>query len=247
MANISSAFGTVTITADSKETLTNLIYLHNQYEQNVYYTTTFSDIKSTDYQQIKNYVDQNTSDTAITLDFEGQGRWSFSTNLLWFFNCLDIRDWSDGQLNNSEYSADAQEMAKTLATKTIRLDWDVTDSESGCSFITKYQQSFEWNPNQQKPIELLFVTEHDDSYNATDLIAFDIYDKGDVWDVPYVLNNYDYFLNEIHYWLNTEFTTKLLENPLKFKQFLQTIDDTTVYYDLDDFLTCIADEYDLPF
>lgn len=132
---MSDAFGNITIYAASVDELVDLIQCHLKYEEGAYYSTSldlFEDVSPEDNSAIRKLVEENykldfnTHDAVLISDFTATGRWSFKSNIGWFFNCL-TEDYS--KYPNIE---EAQSRAKAT---DITVVFDFTDGESGSDFI----------------------------------------------------------------------------------------------------------------
>ena len=97
MANMSDAFGEITIYAASVDVLIDLIQCHLKYEEGAYYSTSldlFEDVSPENRTEIIKIVEENyeldatTHDAMLVSDFTATGRWSFQSNIGWFFGCL---------------------------------------------------------------------------------------------------------------------------------------------------------------
>ena len=81
MANISSAFGQISIKAKSLEAIKNLIVLQEEFELNAHYETNLNSFDLNEYQLEKD-INENaikTSDGYFIYEdnFNASGRWSF--------------------------------------------------------------------------------------------------------------------------------------------------------------------------
>ena len=86
MANISSAFGSVMIQAQTPELIKKLLQLHEASERTAYYDTTIDfDEKEFD---TKIYKVPNEDKYAYESYFSANGRWTFESNVNWFFSPL---------------------------------------------------------------------------------------------------------------------------------------------------------------
>ena len=169
MANISSAFGTVMIQAQTPELIKKLLLLHEASEKKAYYDTTIDfDEKEFD---TKIYKVPNEDQYVYESYFSASGRWTFESNLNWFFSPLK------GNYDD-EFKQDDEKLFK------------FTDSESGCDFIHKGIATLEWIASEQTDSVQYDIIE---SYNYTveALLDCEIYDEGDILSVQYILDNYD--------------------------------------------------------
>lgn len=184
MANISSAFGTVLIQAQTPELIKKLLLLHEASEKKAYYDTTIDfDEKEFD---TKIYKVPNEDKYAYESYFSASGRWTFESNLNWFFSPLK------GNYDD-EFKQDDEKLIQ-LKNEIKEHDFEVifkfTDSESGCDFIHKGEAILDWIADKQEDDVQYDIIE---SYNYTveALLDCEIYDEGDVLSVQYILDNYD--------------------------------------------------------
>lgn len=91
MANMSDAFGEITIYAASVDVLIDLIQCHLKYEEGAYYSTSldlFEDVSPENRTEIIKIVEENyeldstTHDAMLVSDFTATGRWSFQSNIV---------------------------------------------------------------------------------------------------------------------------------------------------------------------
>lgn len=196
MANMSDAFGNITIYAASVDELVDLIQCHLKYEEGAYYSTSldlFEDVSPEDNSAIRKLVEENykldfnTHDAVLISDFTATGRWSFKPNIGWFFNCL-TEDYS--KYPNIE---EAQSRAKAT---DITVVFDFTDGESGSDFIQYGEVSINWDAKNQKQVENSDTTETV-SYTVQNLLDHNFYDFGEVVSSKWLLTHFDEYVNEV--------------------------------------------------
>jgi hypothetical protein len=250
MANLSTAFGTVTITAKDPNTLAQFLSLHLKSEERAYYDTTLN-INGLDIKEVQQYVNENSYSSkpepnyySIDLTFSGTGRWSFISNINWFFSCLKNLDKHDHPLKRNDIDTFYLEIAQSLSKERLTANWHVTDSESGFDFILVYDIEITWNPEKQEQVILSETDEISTDYTAENLIEYDFYDQGEVWDIQYIRDNYDYFIECLKQ-ENTNFSIdykiiveNILAQPDKFKEFINKPDYnvSAVWYDISEIL-----------
>ena len=107
MANLSTAFGTVTITAKDPNILAQFLSLHLKSEERADYDTTLN-VNGLDIKEVQQYVKTNSYPSkpepnyySIDLTFSGTGRWSFISNINCFFSCLKNLDKHDHPLKHT--------------------------------------------------------------------------------------------------------------------------------------------------
>lgn len=251
MANLSTAFGTVTITAKNPNILAQFLSLHLKSEEHAYYDTTLTEIKKLDIKEIQQYVKKNSYSSepdpnyySIKLNFSGTGRWSFVSNINWFFSYLKDFNKHDHPLKRDNVDPLYLEMAQSLSKERLTANWHVTDSESGCDFISVYDMEITWNPEKQEQVTLSETDEISTDYTAENLIKYEFYDQGEIWDIQYIRDNYDYFIECLKQ-ENTDFSNdyktiveNILAQPDKFKEFINKPDynASAVWYDISEIL-----------
>lgn len=251
MANLSTAFGTVTITAKDPNILAQFLSLHLKSEEFVSYRTTLTDINKLNIKEVQQYVKKNSYPSkpdpnyySIDLTFSGTGCWSFVSNINWFFSCLKNFDKHDYLLKRNDVEPIYLETAQSLSKERLTANWHVTDSESGCDFISVYDMEITWNPEKQEQVILSKTEEISTDYTAENLIEYDFCNQGEVWDIQYVRDNYDYFIECLKQ-ENTDFSNdyktiveSILAQPDKFKEFINKPDYnvSAVWYDISEIL-----------
>ena len=179
MANMSEAFGNITIFCASFDALVDLIQCHLKYEEDAYYSTSlelFENISPENKTEIikiveNNYeLDSTTHDAVLVSDFTATGRWSFKSNIEWFFGCL-TEDYS-------KYPNIDEAQSRAKATD-ITVEFDFTDGESGSDFIQDGETSINWDAKKQKQVENSDTTETV-SYTVQNLLDYNFYDFGEV-------------------------------------------------------------------
>ena len=251
MANLSTAFGTVTITAKNPNILAQFLSLHLKSEERACYNTTLTEIKKLDIKEIQQYVKKNSYSSepdpnyySIKLNFSGTGRWSFDSNINWFFSYLKDLNKHDHPLKRDNVDPLYLEMAQSLSKERLTANWHVTDSESGFDFISIYDMEITWNPDKQEQVLLSETEESSTNYTAENLIENEFYDQGEVWDIQYIRDNYDYFLEclkQENTYVDDDHKTiveNILAQPDKFKEFINKPDHdvSAIWYDISEIL-----------
>ena len=117
MANLSSAFGQITIKAKSIEAIKNLIILQKEFEKTSCYETNLNSFYLNENElnkQIKEHSIQTGDDYFIYKDdFTAIGRWSFESNVSGFLDSLEY------SYTDSEQIKQLKKNAKTNFTKFI--------------------------------------------------------------------------------------------------------------------------------
>ena len=250
MANLSTAFGTVTITAKDPNTLAQFLSLHLKSEEHAYYGTTLN-INGLNIKEVQQYVKTNSYPSkpepnyySIDLTFSGTGRWSFISNINWFFSYLKDLNKHDHPLKRNNVDPLYLEMAQSLSKERLTANWHVTDSESGFDFISIYDMEITWNPDKQEQVLLSETEESSTNYTAENLIEYEFYDQGEIWDIQYIRDNYDYFLEclkQENAYVDDDHKTiveNILAQPDNFKEFINNPehDESAIWYDISEIL-----------
>lgn len=196
MANMSDAFGEITIYAASVDVLIDLIQCHLKYEEGAYYSTSldlFEDVSPENRTEIIKIVEENyeldstTHDAMLVSDFTATGRWSFQSNIGWFFCCL-TEDYS-------KYPNIDESQSRAKATD-ITVEFDFTDGESGSDFIQYGEVSINWDAKNQKQEENSDTTETV-SYTVQNLLDYNFYDFGEVVSSKWLLTHFDEYVDRM--------------------------------------------------
>ena len=126
MANISSAFGTVTLTAPNKELLIRALEANKRANKDAYY-----DIDIPLYEGYENHIGETDGKSSITMDFTGAGRWCITTNFGWFWSEIVKED-------------------KALREYLLSAHFEYKDEESGAGFIDTGSYETIWNQTYKK-------------------------------------------------------------------------------------------------
>ena len=135
-------------------------------------------------------------------------------------------------------------MAQSLSKERLTANWHVTDSESGFDFILVYDMEITWNPEKQEQVLLSETEEISTDYTAENLIEYEFYDQGEVWDIQYIRDNYDYFLEclkQENTYVDDDHKTiveNILAQPDNFKEFINNPehDASAIWYDISEIL-----------
>ena len=238
MANISSAFGSVMIQAQTPELIKKLLQLHEASERTAYYDTTIDfDEKEFD---TKIYKVPNEDKYAYESYFSANGRWTFESNVNWFFSPLKGN-------YDEEFEKDDVKLIQ-LKNEIKEHDFEVifkfTDSESGCDFIHKGEAILDWNAEEQDDdVQYNIIESYD--YTVESLLDCEIYDEGEVLSVQYILDHYNEVMrneDEIFMKYRNKVIELLEELPYKdtvLYEFDELYDQYTEFNDLVDELKCL--------
>lgn len=195
MANLTSVYGTVTLTAKTKDDIVDLLYLHALSEKDTSYDTTIAEHYDSDptfenYESIENDIDnygmdiEETDDSyTITFHFTATGRNAFENNINWFFNCLTT-DFDDDAI---------LALQKNLKPQTIDLTFDYNEHDSANEWLIEQEIDLHYEDG-----DVIMVTQHTEEYDYTveNLILLDIYETGDIISEHWLKDNYDRYMNQ---------------------------------------------------
>lgn len=137
MANMTTAWGTVFITAPDEKSLIDFVYLKILSERGVVYTTEFDELPehttltndtfscSAVEKAIREASDFTKSDDGVSVElaFSGIGRWTFARNAEWFFEIpLAEFEYEDGE---------TRVLADRLKQMTFKAQFDCKEEEPG--------------------------------------------------------------------------------------------------------------------
>ena len=167
MANISSAFGTITIECDNAKGLEELEKCFEISESWDYYTAVeeaFAEIETIAKYAVKGY-------------FYGCGRWSYQTNIERLF------DWLSNQKEKLNW--------KLLEDSNFSITFDYTDEECGMQFIYKatYQLIHKAGNPLPEGITMIDKKYEDYEYNLVNLTTIAGYNFWGEFEVRFGSNN----------------------------------------------------------
>ena len=167
MANISNAFGTITIRvgATDKDEQKRLIKNFFVLFDNVMSSKTacyFTDVESWDY-------DEDEDGLCGTGNFIGCGRWSYEANCRYTF------DWLKQGVENKPK---LQEMLDEINKYNWTISYDFTDEEGGCEVLYEMACDIEHRAGEDKAYQNVRY-EEDYDYNAENLVKLNILESID--------------------------------------------------------------------
>ena len=236
MANLSTAFGTATITANSVGHLANLLDLHNATNQGlIEFPILLPYSRDEILRLVETTATKHSDDTvSITLEFNGTGRWNIGNNLEEYFEFLtDLT--GDSKLN---------ELLQEAAAVPYKVRWFVKDSEQCSNFIEVYRKTIFWNVEEQQqqstPVEMLIEL----PYTASNLVATGFYAENEVIDVESALLKFPELLADIKKLKEEAVDARerdlyayLLIHPYEFSEFLSDKrENKDVWTDFEEFL-----------
>ena len=227
MANLSSAFGQITIKAKSIEAIKNLIILQNEFEKTSCYETNLNSFHLTENElnkQIKEHSIQTGDDYFIYKDdFTATGLWSFESNVRWFLDSLEFSDADSEQ---------TRQLKEKCQNEFYEIHFDINDEESGCQFIQSAVAIIDYDPiKKEKDYTYDVTTDYD--YTVDNLIKLGFYDDGDILSADWLIDNYNnYFYEE-----NDEIDKLFIDNKTEIVDLLKKHPyRNCVYYDLEDLI-----------
>lgn len=231
MANLSSAFGQITIKAKSIEAIKNLIILQKEFEKNSCYETNLNSFNLNDHQLEKDIIENaiQTGDDYFIYndDFTATGRWSFESNVRWFLDSLEILDKDSEQI---------KQLKEKCQNEFYEISFDINDEESGCQFIQSTVATIDYNPITKERDYTYDVTTNYD-YTVDNLIKLGFYDDGDILSADWLIDNYNNYFTDEYDAIDKIF----MDNKNKIVKLLQCHPyDDCVYYELDD----LIEDYD---
>lgn len=151
MANLSSAYGRISITAESKELLVSFLVLHafdnrySDYPTNIYFDNQIIDpslVKNDDPEDLYRYLMNDIEESDIELDFTGIGRWNFGFNMENIFDCLRLETYP----RNKKKPRFLQNLADTVVHHDFTIAFSGVDMEEGVGFIQKFEFESKYTP-----------------------------------------------------------------------------------------------------
>lgn len=221
MANISDAYGTVTIKAATKGLFKDILKSYKMGQQDAYYKTT---IKFASLQEAMKSIifNEDTEQFELKLPFEGNGCWSFKNNINEFIPKLFNYDGS-----------------KKLSTHSFEVEFDFQDAEPGCNFVYEATIRVGYNAGEEKIYKETLDESDDVDFTASNLIIFGFYKEWEVVDSDYLLQNREAAIEKLTSTLEGTENPDYLEflaNPDIFFAFVKKANDVGVWYSFEDWL-----------
>lgn len=150
MANLSTAYGHISITAESKALLVSLLVLHafnNQYTDyptNIYFDNQIIEpslVENADPEDLYRYFMNDIEESDIELDFTGVGRWNFSFNMDEIFSCICLENY-----RNRPKPPFLQNLSNIVAQNKFTIAFSGVDMEEGVGFIQKFEYESRYVP-----------------------------------------------------------------------------------------------------
>ena len=231
MANLSEAYGNVTITTNDKNNLKDFLYLHLITQQDTIYDTTLVDIETYGLvnrkalnEQLDETIKRKSEQYSIDLEVMGSGYDEFKNNIKEFFDIPLTTDYENEELNK---------IKNNLQNHKFSAMFEITDVQRHERYIEEatYELVYE---NAKSTIKT--ISKHEYEYCAESLMKIDNCDWAS--DRKCVLAHPEEFKDELKY--TSEFKQKLLSDWELVKLALNELGDT-VYTDFDDFMNDLAD------
>ena len=229
MANLSTAFGTCYIKAKSKQDILYLLKLQKEANKDTFFSTdlTYPENVELNIKKInKDYYE-------LVVAVNGTGRWTFDYNMENFFNHMFNKNFTD-----EEEFINLQDQ---LRTKEFEIQFEITDYEPGCAFISEGKYVITWK-NDESNYDV--CEESTDDFNVFTCRSYGIYDEA--WNTVYALQNFHEFKNnliEFQKECNTnEFDNMVNASDEHLKEQLENASNG-VYFDFDEFIYEFLNEY----
>lgn len=219
MANISSAYGTVTITADSDQAIRDLLSLHELTEDGATYQTEFESDCNVSFEL--HTTETEDGKRSLIMDFTGDGRWDITTNFDRFWIAL---------------FSENDELTTKVKHQSYMVEFNYFDEETGCGFIAEGTYVTAWDTKTQQS-SIILDTSDTYEYTAENLIRFGFTDNA--YDSESILGNWDEFVSVLVD--SSELKEIALKQPDRLKQIIETA-SLPVLYDPNDVLDYLNDE-----
>lgn len=227
MANLSSAFGQITIKAKSIEAIKNLIILQEEFEKTSCYETNLNSFCLNDQELEKDIVENaiQTGDNYFIYEdnFNATGRWSFESNVSWFLDSIEFED------NDSE---EIRKLKEKCQKEEYEIQFDINDEEGGCQFICTAIASIDYDPSQNLKDYTYDVTA-DYDYTVENLIKLGFYNDGEILSPSYLIDNYNIYFTDEYDAIDKIF----MNNRTEIVKLLKSHPSpSSIYYDLDELI-----------
>lgn len=229
MANLSTAFGTCYIKAKSKQDILDLLKLQKEANNDTFFSTdlTYPENIELNIKKInKDYYE-------LVVAVNGTGRWTFDYNMENFFNHMFNKNFTD-----EEEFINLQDQ---LRTKEFEIQFEITDYEPGCAFISEGKYVVTWK-NDESNYDV--CEESTDDFNVFTCRSYGIYDEA--WNTVYALQNFDEFKNNLIEFQKdcntTEFDNMVKASDEHLKEQLENASNG-VYFDFNEFIYEFLNEY----
>lgn len=219
MANISSAYGTVTIVADSDQAIQDLLSLHELTEEGAYYQTEFESDCCASFEL--NATETEDGKRSLMMDFTGDGRWDITSNFARFWDTL---------------FSENNELTTKVKQNSYTVQFDYFDEEAGCEFIAEGTYMTQWDAETQKS-SLISDESETYPYTAANLIRFGFADEA--YDSESILDDWDNFVSELYD--GSELKAIAEKQPETLKQMIEDR-QLPVLYDPNDLIDYFNDE-----
>lgn len=185
MANLSSAWGQLTITAPTKEDIAKFIILMNEtLKASDYYTCLYiiNNINNIDVQDIKTIINmfdfyESNNKIATQISFSGVGRWAYS------YNIEHLEDWIKNNIIDFNFDKKKISVLREYfsnSINTIKLKFDYYDEESGCCFLIHKIGTKTFLDKGPNPLNISFEESFD--YTRENLVNIAGYDDSELFD-----------------------------------------------------------------
>ncbi|MBC1228784.1 hypothetical protein [Listeria booriae] len=232
MANISNAFGTVTIPAEMMEENPNELVQLIQLMENELVRCDYNTVLSNDYAQICTHIQNSILPHELTLDFTGSGRWSYDNNIRSFFEWL---------LPENAVIESYSWLLELFKNKASHLTFSFVDYEQGCDVL--YAATIQIRPKLLGNVletEILSELTKDLPLTAAQLMESDFYEQAyDRHNAHELLDNED-FMNRLTVFIPRSFITPTFLTDAWTEFVLYIYDDESIF---DQVISDIVDYY----
>lgn len=185
MANISNAFGEITINANSIDAIKNFIILQREFNKHKDYQTELATFILSDSgleEDITDYATTTANSQFIYEDkFTASSRWNFENNVKHFLDAFEI---------SNDDSNELKILKEACRKESYHIRFDITDEESGCQLLRTAVATIDYNPKQNiKNYTYEVITSYD--YTVENLITLGVYNDDEILSPTYVINHYD--------------------------------------------------------
>lgn len=225
MANISEAYGYMTIKAATLDEIETILELHDRGQEGVCYDImiTLSDLDEPIDRAVFN---EETSQYELELDFTGNGRWNFINNVEQFIPTILKMDDED-ELSNVSFQA----------------EFNFKDAEPGCNFIYEATILVGYDAKSGKVYKQTLSESDEVDYTASNLIEYGFYNSWEVLDTDYILKHFGDAKDQLRF-IDKDNTRPIIKSFLSnistFKEYVETVKKMNavpqVFFDFGDWL-----------
>ncbi|EUJ42862.1 hypothetical protein [Listeria riparia] len=221
MANMSNAFGTITIPAKIMEKYPNELVSLIQLMESELVRIDYNTILSDEYPQICAHIQNTTIPHDFILGFTGTGKWTYATNVRGFFESL---------LPVNELTADFSWLQTLFQEKESVLTFSFLDYEQGAEIL--YNATFQIRPciyEKHLATEVVYEHSEDLDLTAANLMACEFYEQAYDRHNAHELINNDEFMMELSVFIPRNFITEAFLTDAWSEYVLYVYDDESIF------------------